>query len=140
MMRLEIRPAQAGDLAAVEDVVATAYHRWASHLGIRPAPLDADYAELIVSGHVYVACHDAVDGVIVLIDEDDCLVVENVAVRPDAQGRGIGRALLAFAEREATRRKLPSLRLYTHEKMESNVTLYQALGYVETHREPVPVG
>ena len=67
-------------------------------------------------------------------------MVDNVAVGRDLQGSGIGRRLLAFAEEVAALRGKPALRLYTHERMESNINLYLRLGYVETDREPVDVG
>lgn len=139
-MGYEFRPARATDLKTVDEVVAEAYQPWAASLGFRPRPMDADYADLIEAGRVYVTGHGGVDGIVVLVDEDDCLLVENVAVRLGLQGQGIGRALLAFAEREAARRRLSALRLYTNEKMASNVALYLALGYVEAGREPVPFG
>jgi GNAT superfamily N-acetyltransferase len=55
-------------------------------------------------------------------------------VAPEAQGIGLGRTLMALAEAEARRRGHARLWLYTHEKMTSNVILYNRLGYVETHR------
>jgi len=139
-METAIRTAQATDVSAVREIVASAYEPWATALGFRPLPMDDDYAALIEAGCVFVAGQEGVDGVIVLVDEGDCLLVENVAVRPELQGRGIGQALLAFAEEEAARHGLSALRLYTHEKMASNVALYLKLGYVETGREPVSVG
>jgi ribosomal protein S18 acetylase RimI-like enzyme len=136
----DVRPASTFERSAVEQVVAEAYQPWASVLGFRPPPMDADYGYRIAAGQVYVTGKRRVDGVAVLVDEHDCLVVENVAVRPALQGQGIGRALLGFAEREAQRRGLPALRLYTHEQMTSNLALYTSLGYVETGREPVRAG
>jgi GNAT superfamily N-acetyltransferase len=134
---LEFRIARPEDLAAVKSVVAEAYQPWERRLGFQPGPMHADYAALIAASTVYMTGNDAI---IVLVPEEDCLLVENVAVRPDAQGRGIGRALLAFAEAEATRRGLAALRLYTHERMQSNAALYQKLGYVETGRQAVAAG
>jgi GNAT superfamily N-acetyltransferase len=133
------RLALTADRGAVEEVVKQAYQPWARTLGFRPGPMDEDYTALIDARRVYVT-GEVVDGLMVLTDEDGCLVVENVAVRPERQGHGIGRALLAFAEREAVRRGKPALRLYTHEQMASNIALYLTLGYVETHRESAPVG
>jgi hypothetical protein len=48
--------------------------------------------------------------------------------------------LPAFAEDEAHRRRLPAVRLHTHERMTSNLRLYAAAGYVETGREDVGAG
>lgn len=109
-----------------------AYTPWVEVIGMRPLPMEADYAALIAAGHVHVT--DELDGLIVLVPEDGVLLVENVAVRPDRHGRGIGRGLMAHAEREARRLGLPDLRLYTNVKMTSNIALYESLGYVETGR------
>jgi ribosomal protein S18 acetylase RimI-like enzyme len=64
----------------------------------------------------------------------DHLFIENVAVHPDHQGRGLGQRLLARAESEAGARGLPALRLYTNVKMTENFPFYEALGFVETER------
>ncbi|HET6521025.1 MAG TPA: GNAT family N-acetyltransferase, partial [Geminicoccaceae bacterium] len=73
-------------------------------------------------------------GLIVLVDGADHLHVENVAVAPEAQGRGLGRALMAFAEAEARRRGHGEIRLYTHQRMVETPPFYAALGYAETGR------
>lgn len=39
-----------------------------------------------------------------LIAKPDHLLLDNIAVRPDRQGTGLGRVLIAFAEQDATRR------------------------------------
>nr|WP_083472667.1 GNAT family N-acetyltransferase [Kibdelosporangium phytohabitans] len=97
--------------------------------------MQADYAALIDAGTVWLL--DSTDGLIVLVDEPDdgVLLIENVAVRPAAQGKGLGRQLLAFAEEQARHRGLTAVRLYTNEKMTSNIALYLAFGYRETSRE-----
>jgi ribosomal protein S18 acetylase RimI-like enzyme len=61
-------------------------------------------------------------------------LIENVAVDPESQHRGIGRALLAFAEAHAASVGVAELRLYTNEAMHDNLRLYPRLGYVETGR------
>ena len=96
--------------------------------------MDFDYATLIAEGCVYVADGQPPSGVLVLIDEADSLLLRNVAVHPDAQGRGIGRDLIAFAEREAVTRGFERIRLYTNERMMMNLALYHSLGYQETAR------
>jgi GNAT superfamily N-acetyltransferase len=131
----EVRHATPGDRAAVEEIVAAAYEPWAELLGMRPPPMDADYAALIAAGRVHVTGTGAVDGLIVLVPEDGVLLVENVAVRPALHGKGVGRRLLAFAEDEARRLGLPALRLYTNVRMTRNLALYGSLGYAETGRQ-----
>jgi GNAT superfamily N-acetyltransferase len=60
--------------------------------------------------------------------------VENVAVRPAAQGQGIGGRLLALAEQHARGLGLSEIRLYTNEAMTENLAYYPRRGYTETHR------
>ncbi len=129
------RRAEAGDVAAITACVRDAYAKYVPRMmGKPPAPMLADYAALVAEGRVYVieAGDGRVVGLIVLVDEPDHLHVENVAVRPDAQGRRLGRALMAFAEAEARRRGHPEIRLYTNERMVENLPFYAALGFEET--------
>ncbi|HEX6336895.1 MAG TPA: GNAT family N-acetyltransferase [Jiangellaceae bacterium] len=139
-MRDTVRPARPADRTAVEEIVQAAYEPWVRTIGVRPAPLDADYGALISGGLVFVCGAGELTGVIVLAPEPDVLLIENVAVRPDRQGEGIGRALLAFAEAEARGGNRSAVRLYTHSAMASNVALYERLGYVVTHHQPLVVG
>jgi GNAT superfamily N-acetyltransferase len=71
---------------------------------------------------------------IVLMAKAYHVLLDNIAVRPDRQGRGLGRALIAFADAEARRAGLGELRLYTHVKMIENIALYTWLGFTETGR------
>lgn len=132
-----IRLAESGDRADVEKIVDAAYEPWAEEIGVRPLPLEADYGVFIAEGRVHVLENGEIDGLIVLKPVDGVLLVENVAVRPDRQGRGLGRRLMAFAEFRARSLHLPALRLYTNEKMVSNIGLYASLGYRETGRGAV---
>jgi ribosomal protein S18 acetylase RimI-like enzyme len=130
-----IRPARDDDLGAIEAIVERAYGGYVERIGMRPGPMDADYAEKVRLGLVSVAEEDgAVVGLLVLVPMPDHVLVENVAVEPERQGRGIGRALLSFAEDRARDAGRDSLRLYTHAKMTENRALYRRLGYRETER------
>lgn len=132
-----IRRADSGDQAAVEAIVKSAYDPWVPVIGVEPLPMTADYAELIGRGDVYVLEYEEPHALIVLLAEPETLLVENVAVRPDRQGRGLGRRLMAFAEFRARSLGLPTLRLCTHEKMTSNIGLFRSLGYRTTGRAPI---
>ena len=57
------------------------------------------------------------------------LLLENVAVDPDAQRAGIGRSLIGFAEAEAVRRGLSELLLYANAKAIENLAFYRDLGF-----------
>src|SRR3954447_24504740 len=94
-----------------------------------------NYAALIENGRVHVIEHEGiVQGVLVLIPEDDAMLLDNVAVAPAAQGRGLGRKMLEFAERTAINYGHHHIRLYTNEAMTENIALYLRIGYSETHR------
>jgi ribosomal protein S18 acetylase RimI-like enzyme len=132
------RHASGGDVAAIERIVAAAYGGYEERIGVRPGPLDDDYAARVAEADAFVAVdRDDVVGFVILVLREDDLLVENVAVDPGSQGRGVGRALLAHAEDFAREHGRDVLRLYTHEKMAANLALYARLGYVEEERATV---
>jgi len=94
-----------------------------------------DYSDVIAWHRVFVAEDmGRIVGVIVLITEGGQALLDNVAVHPDTQGRGLGRRLIAFAENEARRLGFPAIELYTHQLMAENQALYARLGYREFDR------
>jgi ribosomal protein S18 acetylase RimI-like enzyme len=130
-----IRPARAEDRATVEAVVTAAYAVYVDRIGKLPGPMLDDYGRLIADGAVSVLEADgAIVGLIVLPPQSDYLLLDNIAVRPDRQGQGLGRQLIAFAESEARRLGYAELRLYTHVTMIENIALYARLGFAETGR------
>jgi ribosomal protein S18 acetylase RimI-like enzyme len=130
-----IRLAQPSESGVVTACVRQAYAPYVEHIGREPAPMAADYADLIARGSVYVLLDSTeVRGVLVLDRQDDTLWIENVAVHPKHQHRGLGRQLLAFAEQYAQTAGMSELRLYTNELMVANIALYQRLGYREVER------
>jgi len=130
-----IVPATPGDAPAVTECVRAAYAHYVARIGREPAPMTADYAALIGAGEVWLTrADDEVAGVLVLRPQPPALLVENVAVAPGHQGRGLGRALMAFAEDHARAEGLGEVVLYTNERMTENLRFYPALGYVETGR------
>jgi ribosomal protein S18 acetylase RimI-like enzyme len=131
----DIRPAQPTDADAVTACVRAAYAHYVPRIGREPAPMQADYPALIDAGVVWVAEEDReLVGVLVVRPQPPALLVENVAVRPASQGRGLGRALMAFAEERARASGLQETVLYTNERMTENLRFYPALGYLETGR------
>ncbi len=134
-MEQDLRAATGDDLGAVVDIVRSAYAHYVSRIGREPGPMLDDYSGLIRQGRVHVIEHDGtVRGVLVLIPQEDAMLLDNVAVSPLAQGLGLGRKMLAFAERAAIDAGYRSIRLYTNEVMTENIELYTRIGYAETHR------
>ena len=112
-----------------------AYTPYVSRIGRPPGPMLDDYAALIGDGRVHVLDRDgAIQAIVVLIPEEDAMLLDNVAVAPEAQGLGLGRTMLQFAEHAARAAGYGRIRLYTNEAMTENIALYSRLGYGETHR------
>ncbi len=130
-----IRLARAEDTATVAAIVHAAYVGYQTSIGTTPGPMRDDYNDLVARGLVHVLEeHDDILGLVVLIPEDHTMLLDNVAVRPDAQGRKLGSRLIAFAEQQARAAGYGSIRLYTQEQMTENRARYAHLGFVETHR------
>ena len=68
--------------------------------------------------------------------EPEAVLIYSVAVRPDLQGRGLGRRLLGLAEEQALEAGRSRVRLYTNERFTENIGLYLRAGYREARREP----
>jgi GNAT superfamily N-acetyltransferase len=132
---LELRRAQPADVAEIRAVAQAAYEPYVARIGRPPAPMTADYAAAVDRGEVWVAAADgAIAGLLVLVQFPDHVLLENVAIRPDVQGTGIGARLLALAEDQARHLGLSQIRLYTNVAMTENLAYYPRHGYIETHR------
>ena len=128
-----LRRATADDLPAIRTVIDAAYARYLTRMDKPPAPMSRDYGPSVEAGTTWVT-GSPVTAVLTLYPRDDHLYVENIAVDPSAQGRGLGRALMEFAEHEAARQGLNRMALVTHEVMTENQAIYARLGYVEIER------
>jgi ribosomal protein S18 acetylase RimI-like enzyme len=135
-MSAAIRPAEGRDIPAVAACVRASYAKYVERIGKEPAPMRRDHAAAIAAGETYVLVEgEDLVGTIEVRVEGDHLFVGSVAVRPDRQGEGFGRRLMAFAEDMAARENLAEVRLYTNEKMWENLAFYGRLGFEETHRK-----
>ena len=132
---VRIRPAVLADAEAVQACVMNAYRHYQSRIGRLPGPMTQNYAKVISEHGVFVAITDeAVSGVLVLAHKDEGFLLDNVAVDPCAQGRGVGRALLQFAEAQARLAGYDSIYLYTNVVMSESLELYRRIGYKEYDR------
>jgi GNAT superfamily N-acetyltransferase len=101
---IAIRLAAEADAPALAKIAVAAYQHYVPRIGRPPAPMTADYSAAVRRGQAWVAAVDGeVAGFIILISRPGYLLLENVAVLPAAQGRGIGARLLALAEDRARR-------------------------------------
>jgi ribosomal protein S18 acetylase RimI-like enzyme len=66
------------------------------------------------------------------VDENGDLHVGRLAVEPELQSRGIGRALMVWAEREARRRGCDGIVVGVRITLPGNLAFYRSLGYEVT--------
>ena len=65
---------------------------------------------------------------------DNQMLLDNIAVDPACQGKGLGSRLLVFAEARAMALQYPCIDLHTHALMVENQALYARRDYKETAR------
>ena len=129
------RRATHDDVDGIRRLVADAFGKYVDRIGKPPAPMTADYAELIDTSRVWVIEQGSdVVGVLVTQAQGDHLLLDSVAVAPTAQGGGHGRALLERADQDAREQGLPEVRLCTNEAMTENLEFYPRRGFHETGR------
>ncbi|HTA03826.1 MAG TPA: GNAT family N-acetyltransferase [Streptosporangiaceae bacterium] len=132
---ITLRVADGADIAGLQMIAAVAYEPYVARMDQLPAPMTADYAQAVRNGWAWVAVgRGELVGFVILVAQPGYLLLENVAVLPAAQGRGIGTRLLTLAEEQARSLHLSEMRLYTNEAMTENLAYYPRHGYVETHR------
>ena len=131
-----LQRARRNDLPAVTALQHAAYARNRTILGVEPLPLLADYEKVFSDYEVYLAEREgALEGVLILGPRADDLLIWSVATAPQAQGRGVGNQMLAFAEAQAHALGLTCMRLYTGEPLTGNIAWYTRHGYVYERTE-----
>jgi GNAT superfamily N-acetyltransferase len=138
---MELRQAVAADAPAIRELTREAYAKWVPVIGREPKPMAADYA-VAVRKHRFdlLYVEGRLAALIETIAQADHLLVENVAVSPSFQGRGLGRKLMAHAEQVARSSGFGEIRLYTNKLFAENVQLYGRLGYRVDREEEVKGG
>lgn len=138
---IRITPAQPRDAAAVRELSRAAYAKWVPVIGREPLPMAANY-EVAVRNHRIELLHldGALAALIEMIPQPGHLLIENVAVAPAFQGRGLGRMLMAHAEQIAAAGGYGRIKLYTNRMFAANVTLYARLGYAVDREEVSALG
>jgi GNAT superfamily N-acetyltransferase len=133
----EIRPAVLEDAAGIRALTRAAYAKWAVLIGREPLPMQADYERAVAEHTIDLLVVDgALAGLLETILRPDHLWIENVAVAPEQQGRGLGRLLLNHAERRAVQAQRPEIRLMTNRAFAANLQLYAKRGYSIDRTEP----
>lgn len=131
------RPGRPEDASLIRSFVRDCYAKWVPVIGREPLPMTADYDAALLSHDFRLGFLDgALACLIETVTQPDHLWVENIAVRPDLQGMGLGRHMLDLATTEARGKGLPEVRLLTNAALTSNVRLYQTYGFALDRTEP----
>ena len=131
-----LRRATDEDCDALQSLQAAAYAENARILGATPKPLKADYAEILRDMEVWLAGpRGNPDGALILEFRDGDMLIWSVATHPKARATGVGRGLLALAEKRARDEKRQAIRLYTASVYLANIDWYARNGFAEESRE-----
>ncbi len=132
---ISIRAATPADADAIGVIARAAYRKYVARIGHAPAPMFADFAAYIARDAAVVIESDGkLCGFMIAWPETDAYFIDNIAVDPAAQGRGLGRRLIEHGVSEAWRFGLRALCLYTNVAMTENLAMYRRIGFVEIHR------
>jgi N-acetylglutamate synthase-like GNAT family acetyltransferase len=114
MPQWRLRRAAPTDAPALARCVDVAYRHYIPRLGKPPGPMLADYAEEIARHQVWVAeAERQLIGGLVLVPAPDYLLLDNIAVHPEHQGRGVGRKILSCIHAVAGSKRTAAIRMAT---------------------------
>lgn len=129
------RLARRGEAQALSALVAAAYAPYQPRFGPLPAAATADFDRLIAQRRVYVLEDDGgLAAIMVAGPHDTAFVIDQIAILPDRLRRGLGRALIAYAETLARMAGLSRVELSVEEALWEAVARYYRLGYEEVDR------
>ena len=137
----QIRRATAEDAEGIKNCMESAYETYQARMGgVRLPPMDVDYACEINNYPTWVVeSQGIILAGLIMILEGEKASIANIAVSPKAQGKGIGGALMRFAESKASVNGFSDIHLATHVLLSENLSLYQHLGWMETGRDETRV-
>jgi GNAT superfamily N-acetyltransferase len=130
------RLAKAEEAPAIARLIDMAYQPYRDQ-GITLPDVSGGVSDSIAAGQVWVT--DDFSGVLMLATATPTAHLMNVAVSPNARGRGVGGVLIRLALQIASDAGCRDIALATHVDMPDNVALYTHLGWQETERDATRV-
>lgn len=129
---IRLRAATPEDAATMAHVFQIAFAPVAAQLGYRPSPMDRSFHAALET-RMALAAQRPGDrepiGFAALAPSPTQLYVDAIAVAPEAQGAGVGRALLGGIEALASELCLDRVRLDTDPALTRQVRFYVSAGY-----------
>ena len=134
--RFAVRAAGIDDAAAIADLVRRAFSTQSRPTNPPSGALKETAAtiaeQLARGGGAVLQAGGALVGAVLWTVEEGALYLGRLAVDPEHRRRGIARALIDEAEREARRRGLPRMTLGVRLALEDNRRLFASCGFEET--------
>lgn len=136
MHTITITQANDSNADAIRTCAQLAYEHYIDRMGKEPAPMRVDFTSAMAKGTISIAKIDSeLVGFAIHYAQGDCQQLENIAVLPSHQAKGIGKQLMQHIERLSLHNGQTRIELYTNELMHENIAMYKHLGYTETHRK-----
>jgi N-acetylglutamate synthase-like GNAT family acetyltransferase len=138
---VSLRRAEPTDASSIRELTRAAYAKWIPVIGSEPLPMTADY-DRAVRQHIVDLYEEGGEllALIEMVVEPGHLLIENIAVRPHRQGKGIGDHLLRHADYVAASLNIGEIQLYTNAAFVSNIEFYAKRGFQEYDRKTMPSG
>ena len=135
MEALVIRNTKVDELNDITDCVKAAFQKYIERIGKEPKPMLYNYLPYIISKELFTAEYNGqVAGMILLLEREDHMLLDVVAVLPEYQGKGIGKSLLEFADEYSVERGFKEIKVCTNVMMTENIAMYTKFGYIEYER------
>ncbi|MDP4550641.1 GNAT family N-acetyltransferase [Alkalihalobacillus macyae] len=141
MINWHIRKAELKDADELQECMLLAYSEYEDRINVETLPpLNVDYKDEISSFPVWVVevNNNVIAGLILSFEEKNASLA-NIAIHPDFQGKGLGKFLLNFAEKEAITKGYSDIHLATHALFTENVLIYNKLGWVVLDQDETKV-
>jgi ribosomal protein S18 acetylase RimI-like enzyme len=130
-----IRAAQAGDAAAVADLVRRAFSAQPRPTNPPSSALKETAAtiteHLARGGGSVLESGGVIAGVVLWNEDEGAFYISRLSVHPERRGQGIARALMEEAEREARRQGFSRMTLGVRLELEENRRFFRSCGFVD---------
>ncbi|WP_270732059.1 GNAT family N-acetyltransferase [Shimia sp. Alg240-R146] len=128
------RLAHAYEAEAIARLIDAAYQPYRDQ-GVVLPDVSGGIDRAIAAGQIWVTGRAEVQGVLMVALAPPKAHLMNVAVSPDARGKGLGGKLIGHAVALAQEAGCSEIALATHVDLAGNIALYHHLGWQETGRD-----
>jgi len=130
-----IRAVQAGDAAAVADLVRLAFSAQPRPTNPPSSALKETAATIIEhltrGGGAVLESGGVIAGLVLWNEDEGAFYISRLSVHPERRGQGMARALMEEAEREARRQGFSRMTLGVRLELEENRRFFRSCGFVD---------